>query len=127
MELPGCNDQYYVINQLDTSIYELHGHEYGCGDSGLLCTGTVKLAGGIAYFGWTTTYNYWDNGSIGVFTAPISLATKSGTGMYMFIYSSSGAVTSHGSNAAIYSISVGSDPLSIPPGADRGENIALKY
>ncbi len=111
MDMVGtCNDHYFIANMMDTNIYEIHGYEYGCGYNNRISWGTIHLAGGVAYFAWQTLSTNWDYGNIGSFTVPISLSTKTGTGMYMFVYSSSGVPSMHGSASQSYSLSPGSDP-----------------
>ena len=127
IEQSGCNDYYFVANLLDTKIYELHGYEYGCGQNDRIATGTLHIAGGIAYFGWTTMIPQHDYGQIGVFSAPISLSTKSGIGMYMYMQSDGGVLGSSGSSSSSYSVSTGSDPSALAPLLKIGEDETLRY
>ena len=118
-----CNDRYVVVNQLDTNIYEAHGYEYGCGNTGYMCTGTVLLAGGYAYFGLTENNNYMDYGQIASITAPILLSSRMGTGTYMYIYTMSGTFQAHGTASAGFAVSIGTPPSA---GIDKGPNDSIR-
>jgi hypothetical protein len=124
MDMVGaCNDNFFVANMIDPKIYEIHGYEYGCGTSDRLSWGTVNLAGGVAYFAWKTISTEWDYGNIGIFTVPISLQTKAGTGTYMFIYSDSGVLSQHGNASVPYSVSLGPNPNALAPSAEPDVSI----
>lgn len=118
-----CNDFYFVANMMDTNIYELHGYEYGCGYHYRISWGTLHLYGGVAYFAWQSQSPSHDYGNVGIYTVPISLSTKTGTGTYMFFYSDTGALSHHGGSMA-YSVSSGSNPTSLAP--EDSPDISIK-
>lgn len=117
-----CNDYYLVCTMKDTKIYECHGYEYGCGQDLRTATGTLHLAGGYAYFGFTVNSIGHDGGVLGYRQATILLSTKSGSGPYEFIYRDSGVVNGHGGTSN-WVVSQGPYPDAVSPGIERDEQI----
>lgn len=119
-----CNDYYLVCSMMDTKIYECHGYEYGCSANDRILTGTVRVAGGYAYFGLTG--NYISQKLLSLNGITITLATKSGPGNWAYWYAVSGDIVVSNSGTSTYSLVVGWDP-NMAPGLERGPDNSILY
>lgn len=105
-----CNDFFLWCSSFENKIYECHGYEYGCGYDYRIAYGSVKVAGGYAYFGILESAPGWDNGGESANSIFINLSTWTGLGEFFWFYQSGGAMSGHGTNNNVVSLSIGPDP-----------------
>lgn len=114
-----CNDIWVAFGAVDAGVYSCHGYEYGCGYEDRFVDGTLRVVGGIAYFGlvggYGTSCAAGDYGCFKNENVAISLSTKTGTGMYEYHYLTSGVPDGHGATGISYTMTF---PVPPPPTAE---------
>jgi len=93
-----CNSYYLSIGS-GTGGLAFSGFEYGCSYNDREATGFVRIAGSVAYFGFTGSNGASGMGSYGQLMSrnvPISLSSLTGTALYTYSYISGGVISGHG-------------------------------
>ena len=104
-----CNDVYLEVKSMGSGIYEAHGYEFGCGYNDRLATGSLRVAGGVAYFGNISSSGQSGSGtgqSLGSQNAAINLSSKTGSYYYLYTYVSGSAIAGH-SGSGTYTMTIG--------------------
>jgi hypothetical protein len=101
-----CNDFFLAFSKVESNVYQLHGHEYGCGNYDSIVSGALHLAGGYAYYGLTLAYGEvgcgsWDNGCGGSWAAVVNMSNGEGTGYWNFYYTSGGVASGHSTSDTV--------------------------
>ena len=82
-----CNDYYFTFVQGE-GAYLLYGYEFGCGETGRLASGSVQVAGGVVYFGFTGTTANSPN-QLTMRNWAVDLSTYTGNYSYLYVSESS--------------------------------------
>jgi hypothetical protein len=105
-----CDDMFLWCSSFSKTVYESHGYVYGCGNDTDTVCGSVKVAGGYAYFGVLVHFIGWDNVGEYVVMVPINLSTWTGLGDIFVFGESGGVLTGIAYSGESASLSFGPDP-----------------
>jgi hypothetical protein len=99
-----CNDFFVAFSNIESNVYQLHGYENGCGQFDRIVSGSIHVAGGLAYYGLNLAYGSscgWDNGCGGSWAAVINIGNGTGTGYWNFYYTSGGVRSGHSTSDTV--------------------------
>jgi hypothetical protein len=108
-----CNDLWLDVDQVVANqVYAITGIEAGtCPSNDAVFTGTVRLAGGTAYFGVVGSYGaIGDGAALKSDNFTIAFSNNQGMGSYYYFYASGGAATVFGASGLSYVMSFSGPP-----------------
>jgi len=117
-----CNDAFLQFAPAGGSVYSLTGYESGCGYDDRLAYGSMVLAGGVAYIGFTQNNGNsvpFDAGSSNNQNYEVSLGSFTGSYLSSATYLSGGVPSGHTwTDTVVLSICTNPPPTAAAADAD---------